>query len=214
MSDADSHAMSELPTPTGLYGSDSASFHVATLLALLRAGKQSAARALNRIAHRLSPGERKLASPRLLALIFDQQRHNDELAAYCVALPHVVIRDPTTRSFFRGLESRESTVHLARVAALDACVCQVLTGVLARATQQQLGKSLMDLLSQIRVDGARHVHATRDLARIFGASTTLLRVVNAEICHNFIPLLGARAQAFAALGIDYRNLLTCVRRAC
>jgi hypothetical protein len=144
-------------------GSAATAFHVATLLALLRVGEQSAICAFNRIAGRMSAGELQLAAPRLTALICDEQRHDHVLAAHCATLPHVVVGDAMTRRFFRGLESRESTVHLARVAALDACVCQVLTRVLA-PTQRKLGDSLVVLLSRIRCDEARHVRTARGCA--------------------------------------------------
>jgi hypothetical protein len=203
--------VSEVPASTALRNAVSAS-HVATLLALLRAGEQSATCAFNRIARRLSVGELQLASPQLTALISDEQRHDHALAAHCANWPPVVIGDAMTRRFFRGLESREPTVHLARVAALDACVCQVLTRVLARATQQQLGESLISLLAGIRCDEARHVRTTRDLARTFGADTALLRVISADVRHGFSALLDVRALAFEALGVDCRSLVTCIRR--
>jgi hypothetical protein len=203
-----------VPASTGLNSSDSAltALHVATLLALLRAGEQSAACAFNRIAHRLSAGELQLAAPRLTALISDEERHDQALAAHCGVLPNVALGDAMTRRFFRRLESRESTVHLARVASLDACVCQVLTRVLTRATQGQLGESLANLLSTIRRDEARHVRTTRDLARMCGADSELLLVINAEVRHGFAGLLDARAPAFEALGVDCRSLAACIRR--
>ncbi len=186
--------------------------HVATLLALLRAGEQSAASAFSRIARRLSAGELQLAAPRLTALIADEQRHDLALAAHCDMLPHVIVGDAMTRRFFRKLESREPAVHLARVAALDSCVCQVLTRVLARTTPRQWGESLMDLLSGIRRDEARHVHTTRDLVRMCGADAGLLLAVNAEVRYGFAALLDARAPAFEALGVDCTSLVAYIRR--
>lgn len=207
--------MRHVPATTGLCGSDSSSqtaLHVATLLAFLRAGEQSAASAFNRIARRFSVGELQLASPQLAALISDEQRHDRALATHCATLPHVVVGDATSRRFFRALESRAPTVHLARIAALDACVCHVLTRVLASATPQQLGESLAGLLSRIRSDEARHVRATRDLAQMLGADITLLRVINAEIREGFAPLLNGRAPAFEALGVDCHRLVARIRR--
>jgi len=199
---------------TSAAGSQGASvaFHVATLLALLRAGEQSAALAFNRIAHRLSAGELALAAPQLIGLIDDEERHDAALVVHCATLPSVIITNSATRRFFRGLESREATVHLARIAALDACVCQVLSRLLARADPQPLGEPLRSLLARIRADEARHVRVSRDLARLLGADTTLLRLVNAEVRHRFAPLLESHASAFEALGVDHPHLIATIRR--
>jgi len=187
--------------------------HVATLLALLRAGEQSAGMAFSRIVGRLSPGELSVAAPQLLNLIKDEERHDAALAGHCATLPGVVFTHPTTRRFFRGLESREPTLHLARIAALDACVCQVLSCVLERADSRELGSSLRHLLTRIRGDEARHVRVSRDLALLLGADAALLRLVNAEVRERFAPLLEHRAGAFDALGVDHTQLVAKIRRA-
>ena len=185
---------------------------IATLLALLRAGEQSAAHAFSRISHRLSAGELQIASSSLQALIADEQRHDDALATHCGAMPQVAISDAPTRRFFRALESREPIVHLARVAALDSCVCQVLTRVLVRTPQAQLGSSLTNLLLRIRADEAQHVRVTRTLARAMGADIPMLRVVSWEVRQAFSALLVPRAAAFEALGVDSGALISRIRR--
>jgi hypothetical protein len=190
----------------------SRSIHVATLLALLRAGEQSAAAAFSRIARRLSAGEISVSLRPLSALIEDEERHDNALATFGSLLPPIALGDPATRRFFRRLESREPTVHLARVAALDACVCQILTRVLAYADQRVLEPRLTALLSGIRADEARHVRVTRELARLLGADLALLRGVNAEVRNGFVPLLLARAQAFEALRVDSTRLVALIRR--
>jgi len=190
----------------------SSSIHVATLLALLRAGEQSAAAAFNRIARRLSPGELSLSLSPLSTLIKDEERHDSALATFSSVLPPIALGDSATRGFFRRLESREPTVHLARVAALDACVCQVITRVLACADDRVLDSRLMVLLSNIRADEARHVRVSRDLARLLGADLALLRGINAEVRNGFARLLLARAPAFEALRVDSTRLAASIRR--
>jgi len=190
----------------------SRAIHVATLLALLRAGEQSAAAAFNRIARRLSAGELSLSLPSLTALIKDEERHDGALATFSSALPPIALGDPATRRFFRRLESREPTVHLARVAALDACVCQVLTRVLACSDERVLDTRLTALLSSIRADEARHVRVTRDLARLLGADLAMLRGINAEVRNGFARLLLARAPAFEALRVDSTRLVALIHR--
>lgn len=196
----------------GCRNSVSPAIHIASLLALLRSGEQSAASAFGRIAHRLSPGELQLAAPKLTALIADEQRHDEALAAHCDFLPRVAGGDARTRRFFRGLESREATVHLARVGALDACVCQVLTRVLRHSPPEELGEDLVTLLTAIRNDEARHVRATRELTRTFGVTTELRRSIDAEVRHGFAALLDSRAPAFDVLGVDSNSLMACIRR--
>ncbi len=199
-------------TPAASSQVASAAPHVATLLALLRSGEQSAATAFNRIAHRLSAGELAIAAPQLISLIDDEERHDAALARHCTALPSVPNTNAATRRFFRRLESREATVHLARIAALDACVCQVLTRLLARTDPELFGESLRDLLPRIRADEARHVRVSRDLASLMGADTALLRLVNAEVRQGFALVLESRALAFDALGVDHTHLIATIRR--
>jgi len=103
-------------------------------------------------------------------------------------------------------------VHLARIGALDACVCQVLTRLLARTDPELLGDSLRDLLSRIRADEARHVRVSRDLAHLMGADAALLGLINAEVRQGFAPVLESRALAFDALGVDHRHLIAAIRR--
>ncbi len=188
------------------------SFHLATLIALLRAGEQSAAAAFSRIARRLSAGELMLAAPQIIGLIEDEERHDTALAAHGAMLPSVAIPDAATRRFFRGLESREPTVHLARVAALDACVCQVLTRLLVSSDPQSMGRPLRSLLARIRADEGRHVRVSRNLARLLGADTELLRSVSVDVRHRLAPVLQSCAASFEAVGADYAYLMALIRR--
>ena len=186
--------------------------HTATLLALLRAGEQSAACAFGRIVARLSAAEEAMALPDLTTLIRDEKRHDDALAAYCSTLPEIAIGDARTRRFFRGLESREPIVHLARVAALDGCVCRVLTHVLQRAAEEHFEASLVDLLTNIRADEARHVRMTRHLVLMLGADVALLRGVDLDVRDGFATLLVERAASFEALSVDCAHLAASLRR--
>src|SRR5258707_15762685 len=102
-------------------GGLSSSIHVATLLALLRAGEHSAAAAFNRIARRLTPGELSLALSPLSTLIKDEERHDGARATFSSVLPSISPADSATRGLFRRLESREPTMHLARADATGAC---------------------------------------------------------------------------------------------
>ena len=71
---------------------------------------------------RLSRGEYAYAAGSVAALIEDEQRHDVQLSQAATGLP-LVSTDFGARHFFRRLEAREPGVHLARIAALDACSC-------------------------------------------------------------------------------------------
>ena len=179
---------------------------------MLRAGEQSAYAAFGGILLRLSPGEHALATPQLAKLISDEQRHERALGVHADRLPRVAASDAMTRRFFRGLESREPAIHLARVAALDGCVCQVLASVLAQYSQRSAADSLFDLLSTIRTDEAHHVRVTRNLCRALGSDAESMKAIAFEVRHGFAGLLATRADNFAALGVDAGALISRIRR--
>jgi hypothetical protein len=79
---------------------------VASCLALMRAGEQSAAQAFARIMSRLSRGEYAYAAGSVAALIEDEQRHDVQLSRAATGLP-LVSTDFGARHFFRRLETRE-----------------------------------------------------------------------------------------------------------
>lgn len=193
-------------------GGLSAQPQAASLLALLRAGEQSAAAAFDRIAHRLSPGQMALAAPALTRLVSDERRHDAILAAHAQALPAAIVGDAATRRFFRRLESREPGVHLARIAALDACVCQVLGRVLAAPVDEWLTASLIRSLWAIRRDEGRHVRETRGLALALGVEPQRFREIGGDVRTGFAALLSRCAMTFDALGVDAADLIARVRR--
>lgn len=186
--------------------------HTATLIAMLRAGEQSAFAAFGGILLRLSPGEHGLAAPHLAQLIADEERHERALAVHADRLPGVAANDAMTRRFFRSLESREPRIHLARIAALDGCVCQVLASVLAQNSQRPAANSLFDLLSTIRTDEAHHVRVTRNLCCALGSDAESTKAIVFEVRHGFAGLLASRADSFAALGVDAGALILRIRR--
>jgi hypothetical protein len=105
---------------------------------------------------RLSRGEYAYAAGSVAALIEDEQRHDVQLSQAATGLP-LVSTDFGARHFFRRLEAREPGVHLARIAALDACSCQLLSRMLAPTTRSLLPPGLADTLAAIRRDEGLHV---------------------------------------------------------
>jgi hypothetical protein len=172
----------------------------------MRAGEQSAAQAFARIMTRLSPGEYAHAAGAVTALIEDEMRHDIQLSESAAGLPFVST-DFGARHFFRRLETREPGVHLARIAALDACSCQVLSRMLAPATRSLLPPRLVNTLASIRRDEGSHVRTARRLAGALGVDTGRFHEIARMVRHGFAGLLETRAAQFEALGIDSSLLI-------
>ncbi|HEY0801629.1 MAG TPA: hypothetical protein VGD54_12355, partial [Steroidobacteraceae bacterium] len=183
----------------------------ASCLALMRAGEQSAAQAFARIVHRLTPGEFAHAGQAVTQMIADEERHDVLLAECATALP-AVTADLGARHFFRRLETREPGVHLARISALDACSCQLLSRMLGPVPRTSLSARLITTLSSIRRDEGAHVRSTRRLALDFGVEVGGFREIAHGVRHSFAALLRTRAAYFEALGVDSDGMIRCIER--
>ena len=202
------------PFPAGGSSHDerlSSSLAVASCLALMRAGEQSAAQAFARIMTRLSPGEYAYAAGSVKALIEDEMRHDVQLSESAAGLPFVNT-DFAARHFFRRLETRDPGVHLARIAALDACSCQLLSRMLAPATRAVLPPRLANTLASIRRDEGSHVRTARRLAGALGVDTGRYHEITRMVRHAFAGLIETRAAHFEALGIDSSLLIQSIDR--
>ena len=177
----------------------------------MRAGEQSAAQAFSRIMTRLSRGEYAYAAGPVTALIQDEQRHDMRLSEAAAGLP-LVNADFGAKHFFRRLETREPGVHLARIAALDACSCQLLNRMLAPTTRPLLPPGLADTFASIRQDEGSHVRTARRLAGALGVDTGRFREITRMVRHSFAGLLQTRAAHFEALGIDSSLLIQSIDR--
>lgn len=183
----------------------------ASCLAMMRAGEQSAAEAFAGIVARLTRGEHARAAGVLAPLIADEQRHDALLAFQAAALP-VVRVDYDARRFFRGLHTREPGVHLARIAALDACACRVLSRMLAPVVRAHLHRDLVSTLISIRRDEGFHVRQARELALELGVEPLRMREIGSAVRRSFAALLASRAPHFEALGVDCLALIQRIER--
>ena len=184
----------------------------AGLLALLRAGEQSAQATFSRLVTRLPHGSARELQSALVNIGADEARHDQLLAAAGNVAGVVQVRPPTSvRRFFLRLESREIGVHLARVASLDACVCQTVAAVL-NAKPQWLHPTLVLALGEIRRDEGRHVKLTKSLAQKMGVGPELFRDVGAETRHGFDAVLAIYDTALFELGVDTHTLHRRIRR--
>ncbi|HEX3396732.1 MAG TPA: hypothetical protein VHS76_08515 [Steroidobacteraceae bacterium] len=160
---------------------------------------------------RLSRGEYAYAAGRVAVLIEDERRHDIQLSEAAAGLP-LVSADFGARHFFRRLETREPGVHLARIAALDACSCQLLSRMLAPAVRSLLPPSLANTLAAIRRDEGSHVRTARHLAGALGVDSGRFREITGVVRHAFAGVLETRAAYFEALGIDSSLLIQSIYR--
>jgi hypothetical protein len=179
----------------------------ASLLGLLRAGEQSAYAAMARILRHMAPGAGALACTALAPIALDERRHDHWLGQLDSWLVVPAQRpSPEVRRFFQRMHSTDPALHLARVAALDGCVCQVLYRVLTAPGAGQLDVRLLEVLSAIRLDESRHVRVTRQLAAALGVRADWARVVNLETRHDFGNVLEGFRASFEGLGVDFGDL--------
>jgi hypothetical protein len=183
------------------------------LLGLLRAGEQSAEAAFGRIARRLQPATAARVNHALHLIQQDEQRHTILLrnAADASCMQHC---RPTAsaRRFFARLESRDLAVHLGRIAALDACVCQVLSRILAAGSRATMPPALQQALTTIRRDEGHHVKNARALAVDLGIDPAHLRNIELETRQAFDLVLGCYEASFLSLGIHAESLRRRIRR--
>jgi hypothetical protein len=186
---------------------------VASLLGLLRAGEQSAALAFGRLLRRLPAAAAERTGAVLGAIRADEACHDALLAraaTVCAVSPQVP--PALARRFFLQLESRELATQLARIAALDGCVCQVLARVLAAGDGSTLPIALASALERIRRDEGRHVRAARVLAREHGLDESMFHVLDLETRRSFDRVLAWYEPAFVVLGVDAQALRRDIRR--
>jgi hypothetical protein len=145
------------------------------------------------------------------ALIEDEIRHDALLSECAAALPEVRT-DVGAKHFFRRLETREPAVHLARIAALDACSCQIMSRMLAPIPRSFLSPSLTHALVSIRRDEGTHVRTARRLALALGVDTGRFHEIAHMMRHSFAGLLQGRGAYFEALGIDSSLLIRSINR--
>ena len=183
------------------------------LLGLLRAGEQSAAAAFGQLIRRLHPAAAECARVALQSIQADEARHDWILAkasddsGISPAPPAKV-----ARRFFATLESRDLGVHLGRIAALDACVCQVLSCVLSTTHHSTLPAPIVETLESIRRDEGRHVKIARTLARGLGVDDRTLQCVDVETRNAFDRVLHSYEPALVVLLADAEALRRRIRR--
>lgn len=187
---------------------DRAATALATLVPLLGCGEEAAALAFDALAQTF---RQEVDCYALRAIAAEERTHDGMLTQLALALPEVdagAIRR-SSRRFHISLGNGDRTHHLARIAAVDAAVCTILSRLLRAGTPVSTDPAIAGLLGRIHRDEARHVAISRHLAS--GASTRL-RDTAAAARLALANVLEAGGDAFECLAVDPARLFSDVRR--
>ncbi|MDQ7981053.1 hypothetical protein QYH69_27840 [Paraburkholderia sp. SARCC-3016] len=183
---------------------------LADVLPLLGCAEEAATLAFGRLADRApSSDEHGIEAAALRAIEAEERVHDELLQRLGAALPAApggAAQRAAARRFHLGLETRERTTHLARICAVDAAVCTILSRLTAPRGALAQDPQLVRLLQGIRRDEARHVAVTRKLVAARGAAA-LGRMQGAAARHALAGLLVPSGAAFERLCVDPDALL-------
>lgn len=181
------------------------------LLGLLRFGELSAAASFGRMLRGRSAHTSDKIVDALAPVAADERKHERWLIDFCERQAVVTLAPPRpVRRFFASLAGGDLAVHLARIAALDGCVCQTLGQVLRPDATRD--STLGHLLQSIRRDEAHHVAVARALARQLGVSHERMVELDGETRHSFARVLEHYRASFDAMAIDTEALTRRIRR--
>jgi hypothetical protein len=193
------HPVALRADPTML--ADAPAHALASLLPLLGCGEEAAALAFDGLSASIESD--CAAANSLRAIAAEECVHDILIRRLCATLPPVPQQPATLRMakrFHIHLGEGGVMLHLARIAALDAAVCTVLSRLL-NARPIAADYNSCSIFSYIRRDEARHVAVSRALAM---ASTNMrvLRDAAAAARAALANILMLEAASFEALTID------------
>lgn len=183
---------------------------LAQLVPLLGCGEEAAALAFDDLADR----EHDPAVDEALRGIADEERiHEQLLLSLMAGLPPVDVTASrrAARRFHIDLGRGSDEAHLARIAAVDAGVCTILSRLLRPGAPLASDHRVALLLARIRHDESRHVMLSRRIAiargdrRAIEAAAAAARIALADV-------LTLAADAFETLEVDPGRLLADLRR--
>lgn len=174
---------------------------LARLVPILGCGEEAAALAFDGLA-RASKAD-PVASAALRQIAADERLHDGLMHALANALPPIAgeAAIKAARRLHVRLGSGGTAMHLAKIAALDAAVCTILSRMLRPGLPLADDEFVHGILSRIRRDEARHVALSRALVLASGTSAQL-RDVGAQARGALAGVLMLEADAFEALQID------------
>lgn len=169
-------------------------------LPFLRCGEESAVHAFGRRLSGVAVGGEQAA---LDAIAADEERHAAWLEALAAALPasDAGAAADAMVGFFRGLLTRHTALHFARIAALDLSVCALLRPLVAPHTALAAAPAVVAGLAAIRRDEARHVRVARACARRLGVQPATQRELDLALRRDLSQLLAPVRTSLLRLGI-------------
>ena len=181
---------------------------ISDLLPVLICGEASAEQAFGRAVQSLSARLPAAMTQALRSIEDDERRHGRVLGQLCETLPPPRSQRPARAAarFVRQIQQRDPARHLANIAALDAALCRVLSGVCQPGRPLARNPALLAVFDGIRRDEARHVRISRRTAMHLGLGADVLRHARMTVGEAFAALLLPQAAAFAVLGIDESEL--------
>lgn len=174
---------------------------MARLVPLLGCGEEAAALAFDGLAMREEDGAVALA---LATIGAEEQVHDRLLKGLAAALPPPPADREARRAarrFHVDLGRGGPAEHLARIAAIDAAVCTILSRLLHRGSPIAAAPDAVALLLRIQRDEARHVRVSRTLA---GARLSFIALndLAAGARGALADVLSIAGDAFERLGVD------------
>lgn len=137
------------------------------------------------------------ASAVLQRIADDEWSHGELIAAIQGELPppSADISPSRLAVFFKRVEAHDPMEHLARIAALDRAVCQMLQPLLRQGAPLSQAAELHLALCGLRQDEARHVRWARDMAQALGCTEDQQAAINEDmkirLARLMMPVAGA-----------------------
>ncbi len=181
------------------------------LIPILGCGEEAATLAFEGLA-RAGVADRSVATA-LGRVAAEEQLHDRLMHGLALTLPQV--RDESAIRAARRMHIHLSDggflAHLARIAALDAAVCTILSRLLRPGLALAGCQVIAPILGRIRKDEARHVALTRSIVLTHGTSAWL-RDMGANARTALAEVLAIEGDAFEALEVDPDGLVRAVAR--
>jgi hypothetical protein len=195
-------------TPVSVQLADDAAQALAILVPLLGCGEEAAALAFDGLAQ---TSRDEIEHYALQAIAAEERLHDVLLTQLAASLPPVdsVAIRRRARRFHIALGCADRTHHLARIAAVDAAVCTVLSRLLRPRAPLSYDHGVVALLSRIHRDEARHVAISR---RFASSPKTRVRETAAAARIALADVLTIGECSFERLGVDPGQLIADVRR--
>jgi hypothetical protein len=182
---------------------------LANLLPLLICGEESATFVFDDLANSLVGRLSASQMQSIRSITADEIRHSDYLDALRHQLPSPLDRRTAYRAaaFLKVLKSEDPVIRLARLAVLDAAVCQMLAMLFHAEASIEKSPDVSKMLRKIQLDEARHVRIIRDCYLMLGLSSIEIAKAQLQVLEAFIVLLTPANEDLQCLGLDFDLLI-------